>query len=352
MRRLILRTFFALGCAAAAATVRAQTSPPGRPRLERDQDGRDWRSYLSCAVMAESYKDARACLYWAARLDPSRAEPLYAEWMLGEQKNDSVHREALMRDPFVYQARVATLGERKYGVFSSPAARAWGALAAGNYFDAARNFDVVLAADSSALDARWGAAIAQYYRRKLDSSAMHVRALDDALRRKRERTLQGVYTTFDFLGFMEGVAWLAGGRRDSARAALERAVGENVAFYPASMLLGDLALERGDTATADQLWAQAAELQQSNGYVRGRYGQYLLRRRRFGDAEQELRATLALEPHWVDAHWALARALDAQGGARVSDATAAFREFLRRAPAADSARRSAAAQRVGAAKAP
>lgn len=350
-----LATVFALALLSlgpAASAARAQRRPPARPKLEPGEDRNDWRSYLYCGTKAQTYKRAGQCFYWAARLDPARPEPLYAQWMLSDYEVDSLRREALWRDPFVYHARVMVVSERKYGLFTSPRVRAWGALGAGNYFEAARWFYTVVEEDSSDLDALWGIAVAQYYRQRFDSAALHVRALESALRRERERTVQGVYAALDFLGYMEGSAWLGGRRVDSARAALERSVSENVAFYPARMALGDLALERGDTAVADELWGQAVEVQQGSAYVRGRYGAYLRRRGRYPEAERELRFALAREPYWVDARWELAQTIEAQGPTRAGDAAVAFRDYLVRAPVADSTRRATAQARVTAPKGP
>ena len=331
-----------------AAGVSAQPSVPKRPKLSDTLDARDWRSYYSCGLTESRDDRAHACFYWAARLDPERPEPLYAEWMLNPKgrQSDSLRREALLRYPFFYHAHVIALEERRYGIFSSADARAWGGLSAGNYYGASTAFAQLVSAHPDDPDSRWGFAVALYHRRLYDSAAAQVHALADILRREQEKKVVLMYHSLDFVGYMEAIAWLEGGQRDSARAALERSLGENLAFYYARALLGDVALAAADSAAADAHWEQARELLGGDAYMRRRYAHFLQRRGRLADAERELRAVLAAEPHWVNAYWDLASVIDAQGESRRADALAAYTDFLARAPAVDSTHRGAAQKRV------
>jgi predicted Zn-dependent protease len=98
------------------------------------------------------------------------------------------------------------------------------------------------------------------------------------------------------------------------------------------MLLADIELDEGDTASAAADWSQARDVYGDDVIARRRYAVFLLRSGRAAEAERELRAVLVAEPDWVDAHRDLARAVDAQREARRADAVAAYEEFLRRAP--------------------
>src|SRR5574338_149167 len=99
-----------------------------RPRLAAQADTNDWEAYFDYAVSWLRAQPMRARLgfYWAQRLDPSRAEPLYGRWVaywmgrpslwedyVRERESvvnsaqvlqvDSLYTRALQRNPFVAQ---------------------------------------------------------------------------------------------------------------------------------------------------------------------------------------------------------------------------------------------------------
>ncbi|HET7456229.1 MAG TPA: hypothetical protein VFJ74_01155, partial [Gemmatimonadaceae bacterium] len=306
-------TLFALlSTVALAAGAQDAGKMPKRPKPERDaelRDENDWRAYFECGQTAKHLDRAYDCFYWATRLDPARPEPRYAQWWLSDGKDTSAHRAALYIDPFMYQGRVLFIEARPAGMWVNNQRKAWDALRAGRYFEASNTFAKYVASKPNDLDARWGFAIAYYYRSLFDSSAAQLRRLEERLRREQKERLLNVYRSTEFVNYMEAAAMVAGGRRDSARASLERALTENLAFYPAHMQLADLDLDAGDTAAAAQHWAQARELYGADVVARRRYALFLLRTGHAAEAETELRAVLAAEPYWVDAHADLAAAI-------------------------------------------
>jgi len=307
---------------------------PRRPSLDRDavlQDKKDWRSYLECVIRTPTDKKGDACFYWALRLDPSRPEPYYAQWMLSLNTDTASLRAALLLDPFIFQARVVAREGRKPGIFTPRDPKTWTALKEGDYYNASRGFTRHLVEKPEDYEAWWGSAIAYYYRQKFDSAAMQLRILERMLRTVQEQRLS-VYESLDYVTHMQAAAYEAGRRPDSARAALERTLVENLAFYQARMRLADLAMQRGDTAAAELEWDVARQLYGNDWVAHRRYADFLAALGRHADAERELRTVLKGEPHWVDSYRALAVAIEAQGSARCGDAIAAHERFLSRAP--------------------
>ena len=331
-----------------AIDASAQEAPP-RPRLAAAADSNDWTSYFDCARKAKSEKRFDACIHWAHRLEPSRPEPLYLAYLMEPEKRDSMRTQALYRDPFFYHARILTLEERKPGIFTKPSPdRAWRALSAGNYFNAATIFQAVLKDRPDLVDERWGLAIAQYYRRNFDSAATHLGEVYAALEQARDTLkVENTYRSLDFLAYMHAVALHAAGRPADARAALQRALGENLAFHRAHAMLGDLAIAGGDTAAADDEWRQTRELVGDDADGRMRVARYLMSRGRHAEAERELRELLALEPYWSAVRFELARAIDAQGTPRRADAARAWADYLKTAPTGHAEARALAEQRIG-----
>jgi predicted Zn-dependent protease len=203
----------------------------------------------------------------------------------------------------------------------------------GDYFGATEGFADLIAQKPKDLPARWALAVTLYYRAKYDSSVAQLRVLEAALQKRQKEHFDVRYRSTEFVAYMEAAAFAAGGRRDSARASLQKALTENLAFYQAHMLLADLALQDGDTAGAAQEWDQARSLYGDDVVARRRYALFLLATGKPADAESELRAVLAAEPYWVDARRDLARAVDAQGESRRADAVREYQDYLRRAPA-------------------
>src|SRR5215213_11951746 len=111
----------------AQAVSAAAQGAPARPRLPGGADPNDWEAYYDYGVRmlnGNMVSAAAGAFYWAARLDPSRAEPLYASRVtifrddIGRwerylrddpqtlkrpemERADSLMGEAWLRNPFV-----------------------------------------------------------------------------------------------------------------------------------------------------------------------------------------------------------------------------------------------------------
>ena len=112
------------------------------------------------------------------------------------------------------------------------------------------------------------------------------------------------------------------------------------------MLLAEMALEDGDTTAAAEHWTNVRDLWGNDVLARRRYARFLLHTGRSREAEEELRAVLVVEPHWVDARRELAEAVDAQGESRRADAVQAYESWLARAPREPADRRAAVEARL------
>ena len=204
-------------------------------------------------------------------------------------------------------------------------------MSGGDYFGASTWFAKYLALVPGDVEARWGAAIAFHHRGKPDSAAIQLTLMLDTLR-QLQAARTATYLSLEFAEYALATAHHDAGQRDSARAALERALVEKLAYYPARMLLGDIALETGDTTAASEHWGAVAELARGDVVAQARFARFLARAGRLADAERELEAVIAREPHWVGARRALAVVLDSAGPPRRADAVRAYREYLVRAP--------------------
>src|SRR6266511_1363142 len=79
-----------VACALVSDGIAAQKPPPlqnpaesKRPRLPSAADTNDWAEYFDYGVsrLRNDPRGAERAFYWASRLEPSRAEPLYGRWV-------------------------------------------------------------------------------------------------------------------------------------------------------------------------------------------------------------------------------------------------------------------------------
>lgn len=165
---------------------------------------------------------------------------------------------------------------------------------------------------------------------RYDSAAAEMAALVEELRRRDEKKLAYWYESKELLDYGLGLLHLALGNRPAARVALQQALVENLAFYPAHAALADVALNEGHQAAALREYAQAVELGGDDAAVRHRYAQALADAGRPGEAELQVRQVIELEPLFGAPYFTLGRVLEARGLGR--QALAAYRDYVQRAP--------------------
>jgi Flp pilus assembly protein TadD len=334
-------------------------APPERPQLSRRADPNDWNAYFDRGVellRREQGGGAGAAFYWAARLEPSRGEPLYGEWVAFWMRDytrwtsylardpklmaspevalaDSLRWTARMRNPLLHQGLEILLYDRMPGYWEGD-----------NY---TRGVLAYSAADFRVALRYLGRAVNQGTRRgwarqiraqafsataQYDSALAEVALLRAAMEGDDGAAL-APYESKALLDYASSLLHLAARNPEAARQAAERALAEDLSFYPAHDVLGQLALSRGEVDRAVAHFSDALLVAPGDAVMHYRHGMALMAAGRAADAAVALRETVRLEPHYAAARLQLGRALDLAGDAK--GALAAYGAYLSRAPRAD-----------------
>lgn len=383
-----MRTIFILSLAAAAvaAPLQAQRAGdvPRRPRLAAAADTNDAAAYyrLGQERLERSPEEAAAAFYWAAQLDPAWADPLYGRHVALLMSNprrlvrywdgdrstrmsaevlaiDSLYFRALRIDPFVQQPFERELVRALVmNVLGADAPGADGALASYYTETIMQDMPPLLRARVLAGEGRMQEALRAYdqalrenrgrrseTRRYIrherarmfglignDSAALAElqQAIDMSVEEEREELIR-FYDSKAVLEHSRGMMLERAGDAGAAREAYARALLEDLAYHPAHVRMGALALAEGDTATAVQEMALAVEAGQ-DPVTRVLYAMLLTRVRRLDDAQAELQAAAAAAPHWAEPWYMLGLVRD--WGAP-GDAAEAYRRYMERARRSD-----------------
>lgn len=350
-----IRSVLLLALALVSAPLAGQE--PARPSLSRGADPNDWESYFAAgeARFVQFPAEAAAAFYWAARLDPTRAEPIFARWASFFAKDDGTWESYLNDEPFVMR-RPATIANdslitRAYyrnpfvhrglevGLYARMGNRLnWdGAMAAflnygqGDFRRAAGQFGRLVRNNPTGnLRLRHYRALALVGAGQPDSAAEEIQTLLAALRSRDEQAVGYVYESKAMWEFALGMLFDRQQRTAEARAAYERALVEDLAMYPAHAALGRLALAAGDTAAAVLEYSQAAEAAPQDAVMQYEHGGALSAAGRPEDALNAYRRALELEPYWALPYVRVGQMQDRLG--RPAEAIAAYQAYLERAP--------------------
>jgi tetratricopeptide (TPR) repeat protein len=338
---------------------------PPRPSLKANADTNDWREYYNYAMSLVATRPGRAAdmLYWAERLDPTRAEPTYARWavlwitqprMLKEyyegservinspavRRLDSLNYLARLRNPLVNQGiRRLVLkamfdhaeGERNWEWSMAPENVAWLNYTEGNYKRAAERFGGIIARNPDRnYHLRFDRALAFYAMSQFDSAATELTKLVEELHRRDRKHLVYFYDSKAMFEYSVGLLHTAAGRYEDARQAFMRALSEDLAFYPAHSALGTVSLALGDTAAAINEYRQALELNGRDPVIRYDFSLVLMNAGQHQAAIDHLDYVIRTEPWFASPYYYLGRILDAQG--RHPEAMTYYHRFLERAP--------------------
>src|SRR5258708_21985199 len=95
MKHALLWLLILAALLAAAPAGAQQTDTTVRPKLDAQADTNDWRAYFQYGMtqLRARPSKADAAFYWAARLGPNRAEPLYGRWVAFWLRNVSVFED-------------------------------------------------------------------------------------------------------------------------------------------------------------------------------------------------------------------------------------------------------------------
>jgi Tfp pilus assembly protein PilF len=362
MRTDHLRNLSAIGVFCRVATILtvivvtrslgAQARVPARPRLDAAADSNSWEAYYDRGVEWLNNREharAEAAFYWSSRLNPRRAEPLFARWTVAWARDvqrfarylghdpekplppelaqiDSLRYRALLRNPLVFQGLIMAAFQELPGRWREDAwTKAWLAYSTLDFKEALWWFDRALRSDSKRFgEVRYMRATIFVATSELDSAAAELSMLLDTLRRRDEEQLTRVYESKALVLYAVGL--LQAGRRNysAARAAFESSLVEDLSFYPPHIALAHLAVERREPDVALREFEQAAAGGANDVIARYEYGAALVRAGRPADGITELRAAVALEPYYADSYFWLGEALLTQ-----NDSTAAREAFQR-----------------------
>src|ERR1041384_3196271 len=209
-QRARFRSLIVLALACWPAVMPAQAEPH-RPALRAAADTNDWEACFDAGVakLRREPAEAEAAFYWASRLAPRRAQPLYGRWgavwmrdrdrwidYLLERRDvlrkpeviraDSLRYRAYLRNPFVHQGLSVLLFDQLPGEWrTDPATRGMIAYAAADFPTAVDLFARALARDS--VKQRWVRSVrasALVSLGRLDEALAEMNALLRALRKE------------------------------------------------------------------------------------------------------------------------------------------------------------------------
>jgi tetratricopeptide (TPR) repeat protein len=394
-RILLLLALLALSAAPASAQRRGEA--PRRPALGAAADSNDARAYMALAerMLGNNPRQAADAFYWAYQLDPTSSDALYGRytaqllaspttlidywegnWRVVRSREvqaiDSLYFRALTMNPFLYrqyqshifQSYMRTSARREldrtYGAagvsegeiqgwinnnlqFGPALWRAEEAYGQGRFFEAERFYDEAIR------DARRSRSRVRADRaRMLAHQNMNDRAMADfsqsitEMRTEDERELVYLYQSKALLEHSIGSLYERMGNAGAAREAYGRALTEDLAFYPAHVRLGLMALATGDTTAAVSELALASQVA-TEPHVLYTYAAVLAQTGQLDAAGPALQRVMEAAPHWADPYFVLGAVRDGQGD--IAGARAAYEGFLARA-ARGHRRRAAAEGRV------
>lgn len=359
----------------------SQTAP--RPQLPAGYDPNDPHDLYRYgeSLLERSPEQAAGAFYWASRLDPLWAEPIYArrtalfmtnpdlyyDYLFNRRRVrnvkgvaglDSLLYRALSANPFLHRKldvvaiRVAMAARierelQKEGLGaqvsrseiesfleremsrSVPEVRAWVAEGDGRLHDARELYAAAVNRRKDDPELRAELARVQYLTGAIDDALRSYESALALLREKDEEELVGLYRPKTLLEYSIGMILEGRGDVEGARSAHARALQEDLSYAYAHIQLAQLALEEGDTATALSEFALAVSVAPEDAGIRYLNGSMLARAGQLAEAEAELRHAMELEPLFAAPYRELGEVLERQG--RVVDAAEMYREYLSRA---------------------
>lgn len=389
LRLAVCRRGIALALLAVAAplpTLGAQAkgkkveSVPARPRftVARDSNSASSYYYHGLSVLGNRPREAADAFYWAMRLDPEWAAPMYARriaFYLADRRQlidmmsqgrtdkrsaavkaiDSLQYAATLRDPFLHRALDRMLLEALFDEFarrSRPDAmvptagailsngsldiRAWYAYTLGQMGSAIDLYAQALKKNPKLIDARIMRAHAFYHDAQFDSARAELAVALDSLRKRDETKLSHQYDSKAFLEYAIGRIHSRQGDIEGARAAYGRALSEDLSFFMAHAALGDIAIAQHDTATALGEYELVIQLEGDDAALRYQYGALLFNAAKYDAAAEQFRKAIELDPDYVKPYFPLAYVRDGMGAD--AEAIALYDGYVRRAPASDGPR--------------
>ena len=369
-RSAALALALALGVALTLGAQDSKKREPKRPKLDAGRDTNSAGAYHQYGMLNLSKRPQNAAdaFYWAARLDPSVAEPWYGRWcalLLAMQRRDmfalmnddsryskevtkidSLRYEALLREPLIYTKLDAVLvrdffsalslatdgevGEMDLALVPDPGMKAWLAYGSGRFGESVQQYALAIARKPKAKGLHAARARAFIPLLQYDSAAAEFEA-ERMLQQRGESTLVRVYNSKEMLEYSIGRVRETQGNDQGARDAYGRALVENLAFYPGHIALARLAMATSDTATALKEYELAVQLAPDRADIRYVYGVLLMAHKSFEEAAEQFHGAVEADPYFVKPYLPLAYLREGQG--KDSLAVAYYTQFIALAPA-------------------
>jgi Tfp pilus assembly protein PilF len=339
----------AVGALLIATVADAQKKPkePKRPKMEagRDTNSAGTYYYWGLGQLERNPRGAHDAFYWASRLEPSWADPLYAQrvafhmsdlarfwkYITGTKyvlrsaeikRTDSLHFRAMLRDPFFFRRHDKMLIDRlieeltgEIGGFISgdPEMRAWFAYSQTRFPEAIALYAKAIAKDPKDYELHAERARAFFHVGRFDSTVAEMNRALEGYRKEDEKDLVVLYESKAMYEFSIANAFLQAGNLQEARDALGRALTEDLSFYIAHQRLAALSLAAGDTATAVSEYELAVQLNNDDAPLRAEYGAVLVRLGKHAESESHLLRAIELEPWYARSYAILANAYEGLG---------------------------------------
>ncbi|HEY6109192.1 MAG TPA: tetratricopeptide repeat protein [Gemmatimonadales bacterium] len=343
---------------------------PPRPRLPPGSDTNSAVPYYERAVrLARSsikLDTADIYLYWASRLDPAWADPIFLRgvlilrafrkdaldvlWRTGSPRAarqvqlppghlhrvDSLLHVAWGRNPLVF----SDLDPPPFwGSPGDPTRGASFAFTMRRFAEAESLFAQALRKYPDDPVLRIYRARALFYLQRYDSAVVELMAARDTVRGRAETGRSVILPSVEMFEFAIGIIRVQQDDFPAARAAFERALTENLGFYWAHVRLAGSALGLHDTTSALRELDEAIQLEGSDPVLRLYDGAVLNGVGRREEAATQLQRAIALDPYYAEPYYWLALVYDAQG--KTAEAIVQYRQFLAHAAGEDPKRASA-----------
>jgi tetratricopeptide (TPR) repeat protein len=355
-----------------AGISEAQKKPrePKRPKMDagRDTNSAGAYYYWGLSQLERNPRAAEDAFYWASRLEPTWADPLYAQrvafhmsdlgrfwkYLVGTKyvlksadikRADSLHFRAMLRDPFFFRRHDKVLIDRmieeltgEYGGFISgdPEMRAWFAYSQTRFPEAVELYAKAITKKPKDYELHAERARAFFHMGRFDSTVAEMTLALEGYRKEDEEDLVVLYESKAMYEFSIANAFIQADKLHEAREALGRALAEDLSFYVAHQRLAALSLIAGDTATAVSEYELAVQLNADDAPLRTEYGTVLVRLGKDAEAEPHLLRAIELEPWYARSYAILASAYEGLG--KHAEAVAQYTKFMERAPRNDQLR--------------
>lgn len=343
----------------------ASAQQPRRLPLSRGADTNDWRAYYDYGYEQLRIHPSRSdsAFYWASRLAPNRAEPLFGRWVAFWLRNLSIYFDYLMdrtpRDEVAHVAQadslldealwrnpllVRTLELEIYDKLRQDQewsddewTQGWVAFGHGHPDRAADLWGRLLRTHPDRRPwVRYDRAIVFTALQRYDSAIGDLQSLVGSFDQLHRDSLVRVIDRKEYLFYGIGLLWLAVPNLDSASTAFQQALLGDLSYAPAHEGLAEIALARGDPAGAAREFQLAVDLLPREVWYRDRLGTTLAQAGRLREAVAQLDTVTQQDSLFSDGFYQLGLVSDAAGDHE--RAAAAYRAYLVRAARAEEGR--------------